>query len=387
MNDSIVRTHGRAINYSATSISIDGVCEIDLAELLSRAPVPLQSSAAHALLRRRIILVTGAAGSIGSELCRQLLDYEPALIIGLDTNETGLFDLAASLHAHPHGQYFLPYIGDITNRSCMERLFKKVQPHIVFHVAAYKHVPLLEQHPDQAIYTNALGTYYLCCLAQKYEVGNFVFVSTDKAADPTSVMGASKRFGEMIIRSLANSKEIKTCFSAVRFGNVIGSRGSVVPTFARQISNGGPITITDPQATRYFMTIPEACGLVILSAVLTQTGNLYLLDMGQPVRIVDLALRMLHLSGPAISNSISVVYTGLRPGERIHEVLVAANEELQPTQHSKIFCITCHDPVPSLITIAQWVRALEDCLLDENDEQLRQCIFEFVYQGSQLVVR
>src|SRR6266496_4980501 len=268
----------------------------------------------------------------------------------------------------------------------MERLFKKEHPHNVFHVAAYKHVPLLEQYPDQAIYTNALGTYYLCCLAQKYGVGNFVFVSTDKAADPTSVMGASKRFGEVIIRSLAHSKENRTCFSAVRFGNVIGSRGSVVPTFARQIKNGGPITITDPQATRYFMTIPEACNMVILSAASAESGNIYLLDMGKPIRIVDLALKMIHLSGPKVSNNINIVYIGLRPGERIHEVLVAANEELQPTEHSKIFCVTCQDPVPSLVTLAHWVQTLEDCLFDESDERLRQCIFEFVYQYSPLVV-
>jgi FlaA1/EpsC-like NDP-sugar epimerase len=372
---------------NAMSIGIDGACEIDLAELLGRTPVPLQVAAAHVLLRKRTILVTGAAGSIGSELCRQLLDYEPTLIIGLDTNETGLFDLAESLRAHPHGHCFLPYIGDITHKACIERLLKKERPHIVFHVAAYKHVPLLEQYPDQAIHTNVLGTYYLCCLAQKHEVGNFVFVSTDKAVDPTSVMGATKHFGEVLIRSLANAKEIKTCFSAVRFGNVIGSRGSVVQTFARQISSGGPITITDPQATRYFMTIPEACGLVILSSGLAEAGNIYLLDMGQPVRIVDLALRMVHLSGSEVHHSIGIVYIGLRPGERLHEVLVAVNEELHSTPHSKIFCITCQDAVPSLSTMAQWVRALEDSLFHENDEQLRQCIFEFVYKSSLLVVR
>lgn len=389
MKDSVTYANGYAMNCFTNVMSSGGdmACKINVAELLGREVVPLQSSPSHALLRRRVILVTGAAGSIGSELCRQLLDYEPALIIGLDTNETGLFDLAERLRAHPHGHYFLPYIGDITDGPCMERLLRKKQPHNIFHVAAYKHVPLLEQYPDQAIYTNALGTYYLCRLAQKCEVDNFVFVSTDKAAEPTSIMGASKRFGELIIRSLANSKENKTCFSAVRFGNVIGSRGSVVPTFARQIMNGGPITITDPRATRYFMTIPEACGLVILSAVSAETGNIYLLDMGEPIRIVDLALKMVHLSDSATKHDISVIYTGLRPGERIHEVLIAANEKLQPTNHSKIFCITSQDSAPSLATMAQWVRALEECLFDESDEQLRQCIFEFVYQGSPLVVR
>jgi FlaA1/EpsC-like NDP-sugar epimerase len=373
-------------SMNGISDSIDPACEIDVAALLGREVIPLQSSTSHAFLRARIILVTGAAGSIGSELCRQLLNYEPALIIGLDTNETALFNLAESLDAHPHKQSFLPYIGDITDRRCLEHLLKKKHPHLIFHAAAYKHVPLLEQYPAQAIHTNVLGTYSLCCQAQKYGVDNFVFVSTDKAANPISIMGASKRFGEEIIRSLANSQENTTCFSAVRFGNVIGSRGSVVPTFARQIKNGGPITITDPQATRYFMTIPEACNMVILSAFLAEPGNIYLLDMGKPIRIVDLALKMMQISGPQVSNNIRIVYIGLRPGERLHEILVAANEELQPTEHSKIFRVTCQDPVPSLATLAHWVQTLEDCLFNENEERLRQCIFDFIYQCNPLVM-
>ncbi|GLV55962.1 hypothetical protein KDH_28060 [Dictyobacter sp. S3.2.2.5] len=212
---------------------------IDLSALLDREVLSLNTQASFTFIKDRIILVTGAAGSIGSELCRQLLDHQPALVIGLDSNETGLFDLAESLGPHPNGHHFLPNIGDITDKPGMEHLFSQIRPHIVFHIAAYKHVPLLERHPKQAIRTNVLGTYYLCLLALKYAVANFIFISTDKATRPACVMGASKRFGEFVIRSLAGTSTSETCFCAVRFGNVLGTRGSVVPTFIRQIEQGG----------------------------------------------------------------------------------------------------------------------------------------------------
>jgi FlaA1/EpsC-like NDP-sugar epimerase len=366
--------------------SSNSAAEIDAAELLGREVIPLQSPASYAFLNNRIILVTGAAGSIGSELCRQLLDHEPALVLGLDTNETGLFDLAESLHDHRYRAHFRPHIGDITDIPRMDRLFHKERPHVVFHAAAYKHVPLLEKHSDQAIRTNALGTFHLCNLAQKYATAHFIFISTDKAANPTSIMGASKRFAELAVQSLASTSQGETCFCAVRFGNVIGSRGSVVPTFMRQIESGGPITITDAKATRYFMTIPEACGLVILAATLAKTSHTYLLDMGEPVRIVDLALKMIHAKGLKVGKDIALTYTGLRPGERLHEVLVAENEELTPTLHNKIFCVTCKDEAPSREAIIQWVQKLEDCLLEECDQQIRQYIFECVYQHNLVTV-
>ncbi|GHO82745.1 polysaccharide biosynthesis protein [Dictyobacter formicarum] len=331
--------------------------------------------------------MTGAAGSIGSELCRQLLDHQPALVVGLDINETGLFDLAESLHTHPYGHHFLPNIGDIMDKPSMEHLFSSIHPQIVFHVAAYKHVPLLEQHPKQAIRTNALGTYYLCLLAQKYKIVNFIFVSTDKAVRPACVMGASKRFGELVIRSSADLEVSETCFCSVRFGNVLGTRGSVVPTFIRQIAQGGPVTITDPQATRYFMTCTEACGMVILTAALAEPGNIYLLDMGKPIRIVDLAWKMIHSQGLKVDMDIPIVYTGLRPGERLHELLVAPDEELISTRYDKIFCITCRDPAPSFTAIAQWVQILEKGLLDESDEQLRHHLFSCIYQYNEIGVR
>jgi FlaA1/EpsC-like NDP-sugar epimerase len=361
--------------------------EINVADLLEREVVLLEMSEAYAVLKGQIILVTGAAGSIGSELCRQVLNCEPELLIALDVNETGLFDLVEGLRsrAHPQVAHLYPFIGDITDTQRMSRLFAEKRPTVVFHAAAYKHVPLLEQYPDLAIQTNALATYHLCRLAQEYEVARFVFISTDKAAEPVSVMGASKRLGEMIIQSLAEANSGMTRFCAVRFGNVIGSRGSVVPIFAQQIEQGGPLTVTDPDATRYFMTIPEACGLVILTAAIADSGGLYLLNMGDPVRILDLAVKMIRMYGLRVGRDIPIVYTGLRPGERLHETLVASEEELALTTHGKIFCVTHKDDVPTLATIGQWVHMLDDSLLHEDCAQLRELLFEIIGERDVVV--
>ena len=358
----------------ATQASFD--THINLSELLGRDVIPICSPTTCAVLQRKVILVTGAAGSIGSELCRQLLSYKPKQVIALDINETGLFDLAESLRTHPLVSCLHVQIGDIRNVRSMSRLLEKMQPHIIFHAAAYKHVPLLEHHPDQAVHTNVVATYHLCKLAQSYGVDRFVFISTDKAADPTNILGASKRLGELIIQSLAQSTADGTCFCSVRFGNVIGSRGSVVPVFARQIECGGPITVTDPAATRYFMTIPEACDLVILTTTLTEQGELYLLDMGKPVKIIDLAMKMIRTRGLHDGQDIAITYTGLRPGERLHETLVASNETLSPTNQSKIFRITSQEKAPDLATITQWVHTLEEGLLHGDHGQLRESLLE-----------
>jgi len=352
--------------------------QINAVDLLEREVVPLQTSIAGAILKGKVILVTGAAGSIGSELCRQLLNCEPQSVIALDTNETGLFELVESLRSHQCAGRLCPYIGDILDVKRMSRLFTKEHLDIVFHAAAYKHVPLLEQFPDQAIRTNVFATYHLCRLAQEHDVARFVFISSDKAAEPVGVMGATKRVGELIVQRLGMSTNCTTCFCAVRFGNVIGSRGSVVPVFAQQIKRGGPITVTDPEATRYFMTISEACGLVILTAAIADQGGLYLLEMGNPVRIMDLAVKMTSLCGLRIGRDIPIVYTGLRPGERLHEALVAANEELVPTAHSKIFCVTYRGNLPTLTKLAQWMDHLDNSLQHENIEQLREHLFEII---------
>jgi FlaA1/EpsC-like NDP-sugar epimerase len=361
------------------------VRKTNVAELLGREVIPLQIAEAKTTLKGRVILVTGAAGSIGSELCRQLLNYEPEVVIALDNNETGLFDLAEDLRSHTYGTRLRPYIADITDRQRLESLFEEVHPHFVFHAAACKHVPLLEFFPAQAIRTNVLATYHLCLMARKCGVTRFVFVSTDKAANPASVMGASKRFGEMIIQSLAREVDSTTCFYAVRFGNVIGSRGSVVPLFAQQIERGGPVTVTHPDATRYFMTIAEACGLIITTTVIAEKGGLYLLDMGEPVRIIDLALRMLHSHALQPGRDVQIVFTGLRPGDRLHESLVAPNEELVPTNYSKIFSVASIDNVPALITLAQWIATMEYCLLHDDNVHLKTRLFETV-QRQDLIV-
>ena len=354
--------------------------EIDVAKLLERQVVPLKSAKAERALRGKIILVTGAAGSIGSEVCRQLLNYQSGCVIALDTNETGLFDLQESLRAHPAISRLRATIGDITDAGSMSCLFARYKPDIVFHAAAYKHVPLLEDHPDQAVRTNVLATYRLCLLAQEHQVSRFVFVSTDKAAEPTSVLGASKRLGEMIIQSLAQAGQGDTCFCAVRFGNVIGSRGSVVPLFTQQIEQGGPVTVTDPEAMRYFMTIPEACGLVISTAALAAQGGLYVLDMGEPVKIVELAEKMIRLRGLREKQDIPIVYTGLRPGERLHEALVAEGETLTQTAYSKILSVTYRYSLPILQDIGCWMDMLEQELKRAEHEQLRESLFSMVHE-------
>ncbi len=351
--------------------------EVDVADLLGREVVPFQTAEKHEMLREKIILVTGAAGSIGSELCRQLLHYEPTSIIALDTNETGLFDLAESLYDHPHKDRLHLRIGDITDMASMEQLFATDHPYLVFHAAAYKHVPLLETHPDQALKTNVLGTYYLALLARQYAVSGFIFISSDKAAAPVSVLGASKRFGELVIQALAQEGAGTTRFCGVRFGNVIGSRGSVVPTFLKQIKQNGPVTITDRESTRYFMTIPEACGLVILASTRSDSGGMFLLDMGEPVCIADLAVKMIRLHGLRVGQDIPIVYTGLRPGERLHEVLTAPGEQLHPTTYHKILQIVSQDPGPDLTILDTWMEELKSNLQQGDRPLLRARLLEF----------
>ncbi|HLW01592.1 MAG TPA: SDR family NAD(P)-dependent oxidoreductase [Ktedonobacterales bacterium] len=358
---------------------------VDVADLLGREVVPLQSDEAHRMLRDKLILVTGAAGSIGSELCRQLLGYAPAMVMALDTNETGLFDFAESLHAHPHADRLRLRIGDVTDTASMDHLFATERPHFVFHAAAYKHVPLLEDHPDQALRTNVLGTYHLARLARKHGVGCFVFISSDKAAAPVNVLGASKRLGELVVQALAREEAGSTRFCGVRFGNVIGSRGSVVPTFLKQIEHKGPVTITDEAVTRYFMTIPEACGLVILASTMADSGGMFLLDMGEPVRIVDLAEKMIRLQGLRVGVDIPIVYTGLRPGERLHEVLSAPDEELLPTSYHKILQIGSDGKTPALSTLEAWMEELEQCWQQEGDKALLQTRLKELTRANPLI--
>ncbi|MFC1960835.1 polysaccharide biosynthesis protein [Chloroflexota bacterium] len=303
-------------------------------DILGRQPVGRHEGIDFSAVTGKRVLVTGAAGSIGSELCRQLINYDPLQLVMLDNNESGLYDLLVELKdtATP----VVPVLGDITRQESVESVFAQYQPQVVFHTAAYKHVPMLEMYPHEAVRVNVGGTRRVATLARKAGVERFVLISTDKAVSATGVMGASKRLCELLVLSLAQSDPGSTLFAVVRFGNVLGSRGSVVPVFSKQIDRGGPVTVTDMNVTRYFMTIPEAVNLVIHAACLTHGGDLYMLQMGEMMRIVELAERLIRMRGLRPYTDIEILFTGLRPGEKLHEMLHFSEEEPQPTLHPHI---------------------------------------------------
>lgn len=306
---------------------------LDINDLLRRDPVSLDNDAIGKMIKGRRMIVTGAGGSIGSEICRQAIAFGPAELILLGKGENRIFAIEAELRDQLPDGTLTPVIADITDRTRMESVFEQYQPEIVIHAAAHKHVPLMELHPGEAIKNNAGGTRILAELADQYRVDTFVLVSTDKAVRPTSVMGATKAIAERIVHAVGSHSDTK--FSAVRFGNVLGSAGSVVPTFQAQIQRGGPITITDERMTRFFMSIPEASQLVLQAAALSQGGEVFVLDMGKPIRIVDLARDVVRLSGlPA--TSIDIRFVGMRPGEKLHEELHSDTEEIMPTSHPKV---------------------------------------------------
>jgi FlaA1/EpsC-like NDP-sugar epimerase len=281
-----------------------------------------------------VILITGEAGSIGSELARQCARFEPKKLVLLDQAETPLHELELEFNDRNLWPHFEVVIGDVRNTERMRRVFTAFDPQIVFHAAAYKHVPMMENNPSESILTNILGTKNLADLSNEFGVERFVFVSTDKAVNPTNVMGASKRIAEIYIQSLG--KTSKTKFITTRFGNVLGSNGSVIPRFKKQIEQGGPITITHPEITRYFMTIPEASQLVLEAAGMGKGGEIFVFNMGESIKIVDLARKMILLVGMKEGKDINIVYTGLRPGEKLYEELLQSAENTLPTHHSQI---------------------------------------------------
>ncbi|MCF8451492.1 MAG: polysaccharide biosynthesis protein, partial [Taibaiella sp.] len=317
---------------------------INIEDLLEREVIKIHNEAIYSELKGKKILVTGAAGSIGSELVRQLLNYRPSVIILCDKAETPMHDFVLELSEKHKNASIIPYLGDICDKQRMEHLFEVYNPHIVFHAAAYKHVPLMEDNPPIAVLNNVAGTKNLAELAAANGVEKFVMVSTDKAVNPTNVMGASKRIAEIFTQSffkhITNGDESAqhgvTKFVTTRFGNVLGSNGSVIPRFKKQMEKGGPITVTHPEITRYFMTIPEACLLVIEAGVMGQGGEIFVFDMGKPIKIADLARKVIKLSGKEPDRDIQIVYTGLRPGEKLYEELLSSAENSRPTYHEKI---------------------------------------------------
>lgn len=308
--------------------------KIKIEDLLGRTPISLDEENLRDQLKDRVILVTGAAGSIGSGIVRQIAKYNPSKIVLLDQAESAMYDLHNELKVEFSQIDFEVVIGDIRNKSRMENVFHTFKPEYVFHAAAYKHVPLMEDNPSEAVQTNVLGTKNLVDLSIENKVFKFVMISTDKAVNPTNVMGASKRVAEIYAQN-ANAQQV-TKFITTRFGNVLGSNGSVIPLFQKQLDAGGPLTVTDERITRYFMTIPEACQLVLEAGIMGDGGEIYVFDMGESIKIIDLAKKMIRISGLELGKDIEIKITGLRPGEKLYEELLAKEENTLPTHHPKI---------------------------------------------------
>ena len=345
--------------------------KIRVQDLLNRDPIQLNMKRIADGLRDRTILVTGAAGSIGSEIVRQLTRFNVAKLVLIDNAETPMFNLEQELLEHFAHAPVRTILADVTDQLRMERIFREYRPVFVFNAAAYKHVPLMEQNPYEAVRVNVGGTTILTNLSVKYNVEKFVMVSTDKAVNPTNVMGASKRTCEQILRSRASLEGNKTQFVITRFGNVLGSNGSVIPIFRRQIEEGGPVTVTHPDITRYFMTIPEACQLVLEAGFMGSGGEIFVFDMGEPVRIADLARQMIKLSGYEPDKDIKIEYTGLRPGEKLYEELLTDHEKTLPTYNSKVKIAEVAD-FDHEATLAKTVSLLQSSYKLSEEELVRK---------------
>ena len=316
-------------------VSVSHLRDVEIEDLLGRDPVKVNLREISGYLEEKIVLVTGGGGSIGSELCRQIARFRPRRIIAMDIYENTVFELANEMKSKYPQLEFEVVIGSVRSRERVHEVFEKYKPHVVFHAAAHKHVPLMEKNPKEAIKNNIIGTKNLIDMADEYSVSKFVLISTDKAVNPTNVMGATKRAGEMMLQE--KSTHSRTSYTAVRFGNVLGSNGSVIPIFRKQIENGGPVTVTHPDITRYFMTIPEAVQLVIQAGAMADGGEIFVLDMGEPVRIMDLAENIIRLSGYIPRVDIDIEITGLRPGEKLYEELLLDEENMKKTAHQKIY--------------------------------------------------
>lgn len=347
------------------SAAVTRLRDIQIEDLLGRPEVDLDLAAIAEYLTDQVVLVTGAGGSIGSELCRQVARFKPRQLLLLGHGENSIYEINLELGISWPDLATVPLIADIQDEARINEIFSQYRPDVVFHAAAHKHVPLMEQNPGEAIKNNVFGTLNMVQAADRHGVKRFVMISTDKAVNPTSVMGASKAAAEQVVRAYAETSG--TVFVAVRFGNVLGSRGSVVPLFRRQIAAGGPVTVTDPQMTRYFMTIPEAAQLVIQSAAMGKGGEVFILDMGDPVRIDALARDMIRLAGYEPDEDIAVVYTGLRPGEKLNEELASDGESVSPTSHAKI-TLAQNSRSATGTTLTELLRSLREVAVNGQDQ-------------------
>lgn len=326
-------------------VKVSQLRNVEIQDLLGREPVELETDNIRQILMGRVVMVTGAGGSIGAELCRQIASFNPKRLLLVEQSEVQMFQIEQELVERGYTGMMLPLIADVLDVQRMRYLFERFQPEVIFHAAAHKHVPMMESQPGEAIKNNSMGTIQLAELALEHSVDRFIFISTDKAINPTNVMGATKRLAEIFLQALHAAQPNRTKFMAVRFGNVLGSSGSVIPTFKRQIAAGGPVRVTHPDVTRYFMTIPEAVGLVLQSAAQGSGGEIFVLDMGKPVKIADLARQLIELSGLRPDEDIEIEYVGLRPGEKLFEELSYKGENIDQTTHPKIMRFVS-EPLP-----------------------------------------
>lgn len=369
-------------NWINGALSFKQIKKINIDDLLERDPIKLHTAAITEQLKGKRILITGAAGSIGSEIVRQVLKFGPAKVVMLDCAESPLYDLELEIGELRQSNITEPVIADIRNRERMENVFRTFKPQIVFHAAAYKHVPMMENNPSEAILTNVLGTKNTAELADQFKVEKFVMISTDKAVNPTSIMGATKRIAEIFIQSL--NKISNTAFITTRFGNVLGSNGSVIPRFKKLIEARQPITITHPEITRFFMTIPEACQLVLEAGAMGKGGEIFIFDMGKSVKITDLAKKMVQLSGLELGKDIQLVFTGLRPGEKLYEELLNNEENTIPTHHEKIMIAKVIEY--DFEAVKQHITELIQLFDDQNNEaivkKMKAIVPEYISNNS-----
>ncbi len=352
---------------------------IQIDDLLGREPARLNGEGIRRMITGRVVTVTGAGGSIGSELCRQILRHQPEKLLLIEQSEGLLFLIEQELIEAGFGNRIVPLVADICDQERIEKIFNDHSPAILFHAAAHKHVPMMENQPAEAIKNNAIGTARLAQSAWRYGVERFVLISTDKAINPTSVMGATKRMAEMYLQAMRAAHPTPTRFISVRFGNVLGSSGSVVPIFQKQIAAGGPVKVTHPDVTRYFMTIPEAVGLVLQSGMMGREGEIFLLDMGKPVKIVDLARQLILLQGLKPGEDVAIEFTGLRPGEKMYEELNYNSEELAPTEHPKVYRLTTAAPDMEMVTahLAEMERSFKHVTADELKRLMKRLVPEY----------